>query len=189
MKNFFKNGKYILVILLIAVFASIPLFWKNLDIFADDGSQHIARAYLTFETLKSGENTNVLSSLTQGFGYSWNLFYGMFSTYMIIFFKLIVNNWEIAYKVTLFAGLFLSGLTMYKFASKITSKKSIGVLAAIFYITMPYHLNDMYVRNALGEFLSYIFIPLVFLGLYNLFHDQKGELWLAVRNYRINSYS
>ena len=64
---------------------------------------------------------------------------------------------------------------MYSFVSKLTHNKVTGTLSAILYITMPYHLTDMYIRNAIGEFLSYIFIPLVFLGLYKLFQKEKGE--------------
>ena len=66
---------------------------------------------------------------------------------------------------------------MYTFVSKLTNNKVTGILSSIFYVTMPYHLTDMYIRNAIGEFLSYIFIPLVFLGLYKLFQKEKGD-WL-----------
>ena len=61
-----------------------------------------------------------------------------------------------------------------------------GALAAILYMLMPYHLNDMYIRNALGEFLSYIFIPLVFLGLYKIFQKEKGIWILCVGTVRFD---
>ena len=66
---------------------------------------------------------------------------------------------------------------MYWFVNKLTKSKEVGALAAILYMLMPYHLNDMYIRNALGEFLSYIFIPLVFLGLYKICQKEKG-IWI-----------
>lgn len=66
---------------------------------------------------------------------------------------------------------------MYWFVNKLIKSKEVGALAAILYMLMPYHLNDMYIRNALGEFLSYIFIPLVFLGLYKIFQKEKG-IWI-----------
>lgn len=69
---------------------------------------------------------------------------------------------------------------MYTFVSKLTNNKTTGTLSAILYITMPYHLTDMYIRNAIGEFLSYIFIPLVFLGLYKLFQKEKGDWILCI---------
>ena len=75
---------------------------------------------------------------------------------------------------------------MYWFVSRLTKSKEVGVLAAILYMLMPYHLNDMYIRNALGEFLSYIFIPLVFLGLYKIFQKEKGIYILCVGAVRFN---
>ena len=66
---------------------------------------------------------------------------------------------------------------MYWFVNKLIKSKEVGALAAILYMLMPYHLNDIYIRNALGEFLSYIFIPLVFLGLYKIFQKEKG-IWI-----------
>lgn len=47
-------------------------------------------------------------------------------------------------------------------------------------MVMPYHLNDMYIRNALGEFLSYMFIPLVFWGLYKIFQKENGKWILCI---------
>lgn len=78
---------------------------------------------------------------------------------------------------------------MYKFVSTLTKNTLTGTLAATLYILMPYHLNDMYIRNALSEFLSYIFIPLVFLGLYKLFQKEKGEWILCIGAVRTNNYT
>ncbi len=75
---------------------------------------------------------------------------------------------------------------MYWFVSQLTKSKEVGTLAAILYMLMPYHLNDMYIRNALGEFLSYIFIPLVFLGLYKMFQKEKGIYLLCIGAVRFN---
>lgn len=77
---------------------------------------------------------------------------------------------------------------MYSFVSKLTKNKLTGTLTAVLYILMPYHLNDMYIRNALGEFLSYIFIPLVFLGIYKIFQKEKGDWVLCLGAVRVNPY-
>ena len=78
---------------------------------------------------------------------------------------------------------------MYSFSKKLTKSKSIATLISILYMLMPYHLTDMYIRNAIGEFLSYIFVPLVFLGLYNLFHKEKGDWLLCIGAVRLNLYT
>ncbi len=78
---------------------------------------------------------------------------------------------------------------MYELVKKITRNKLVGTFSAILYMTMPYHLNDMYIRNAFGEYLSFIFIPLVFLGMYNLFHKEKGHWILTLGAVRPNNYT
>ena len=77
MKKILQKYKFFLIIFIIAVIVSIPLFWKDLDVYYDDGIQHIARAYATYISILNGEHTEVLSSLANGFGYSWDLFYGI----------------------------------------------------------------------------------------------------------------
>ena len=179
MKDKIKNLRYGIIILIVATLASIPLFWKNWDYYHDDGIQHIARAFLTSEAMQKGENFTVLSRLENNFGYSWDLFYGPLSSFSVAVIGNIFNNIIVGYKIVLFLGLLLSGITMYYLAKRITEDKNVGLLASILYMTMPYHLTDMYIRGAIGEFLSFVFIPLVFLGIYHLFHEEKRD-WLLV---------
>lgn len=171
----------ILIIVFAACIIGIPLLKPNLDVYYDDGIQHIARALGTFESF--GENKlfpNIIFSFTNNYGYSWNLFYGPLSTYGIVLINLVLNNFVISYKFFVFICLFFSGYTMYKFLSGIMQNNDVGVLASILYMTFPYHLTDMYTRNALGEFVSFIFIPLVFLGIYNLFFTSDKHYYLAI---------
>ena len=78
---------------------------------------------------------------------------------------------------------------MYICVNSITKNKAIACISATLYMLMPYHLNDMYIRNALGEFLSYIFIPLVFYGLYKLLHKEKSSYFLCIGAVRFNTHT
>lgn len=189
MKEKLKNSKYFLIILIASIIISLPLLKSNTDVYFDDGIQHIGRAYETYLEIQNNDNPKILSNLTNGFGYSWNLFYGPLSTILILIAKIITETFINSYKLVLFIGILFSGITMYKFVSNLTKNKIIGTIAGILYMTMPYHLNDMYIRNALGEFLSYIFIPLVFSGMYKLFNKEKGEWSLCIGAIRTNTYT
>ena len=181
-KKINKSLINIIIILAVALFLSIPLFYSKLNVYMDDGIQHIARAFGTSKSIKDNWIApNIISSFANGFGYSWNLFYGPLSTYGVILFALVVKNYIVAYKC--FAGLciFLSGLFMFKFVKTLTKIDNIGVLAAVLYMSFPYHLTDLYTRNALGEFVSFVFIPIVFLGVYNIFYNESGnKYYLAI---------
>ena len=141
------------------------------------------------ENLEKNQSTLVLPRLENGFGYSWNLFYGPLSSYITAVIGGFFDNIIIGYKIVLFLGLFLSGISMYYFTRKITSDNNVGVFAGILYMVMPYHLTDMYIRGSIGEFLSFIFIPIVFLGLYNLIHEEKRDWVLVIGAVRSYYYS
>ena len=178
-KKIFKNEniRCMAILIIISFIMCIPLLKENVAVYHDDGIQHISRAYGTFEAIKSGVLFgNIIPNFANGFGYSWNLFYGAFTTFGIIFFKLITGSYIVAYKLFVFVCLLLSGIFMFKFVSNVSENKNVGVLAGALYIMAPYHLTDLYVRNALAEFASFMFIPLVFLGLYNIV-NKEGKSW------------
>lgn len=178
-----KNRKLvdIFILILIGGFLCIPLLNPNIDVYRDDGIQHIARAFGTMNSIKEGGFLkNVITSFTNNFGYSWNLFYGPLSTIGVIVCKFICSSYIGAYKLFVFICLCLSGIMMYKFAFKLINNNNAALLASILYMTFPYHLTDLYLRNALGEFASFVFIPLVFLGLYNLFYTEDNNYYLAI---------
>ena len=102
------------------------------------------------------------------------------SIYGVLIINLLVNNFTVAYKIFAFLCMALSGFCMYKFVKEISGNGNVGILASILYMTFTYHLTDLYTRNALGEYVSFIFIPLVFLGLYRLFFTDKKSYSLAI---------
>ena len=173
-----KNLINILILILLAIIICLPMLSKHLYVYYDDGIQHIARAYGSFYAIEKGNFLgNVIPNFANNFGYSWNLFYGAFTTFGIILFKLITGSYILGYKIFNFVCLFLSGVTMYLFVKKISDNFNIALLAGALYMIAPYHLTDLYVRNATGEFVSFVFIPIIFLGLYDLFKEEKGD-WL-----------
>lgn len=182
-QNFLKNRNTLdfLLILFLAIILFIPTFSSKQNVYIDDGIQHIARAYGTHEAIKSdGIFARVIPSFTSGYGYSWDLFYGPLSTWGIILIELIFRNYIVAYKIFCFICMVLSGVCMYRLMLKMTRNQDATLLATAIYMTFPYHLNDFYLRNALGEYVAFIFIPLVFLGLYNLLNTSDNYYQLAL---------
>ena len=173
---------YILIILFVSCLICIPLLKDNLNVYYDDGVQHIARAIGTADSIKESKFIpNVISSFSNSYGYSWNLFYGPLSAYAIVLINTLAKNYIVSYKIVCFICMFLSGFFMYKTLKEITKNKDAAVLASILYMSFPYHLTDLYTRNALGEYMSFIFIPLVFLGLYNLFYgEERKHYYIAI---------
>lgn len=179
MKNKIKDYAIILVI---AIIISIPLLNKNFNIYGDDGIQHIARLIGTYQTITEGEFPSVImSNFCNEFGYSWNIFYSPITAYIPLIFRLFTNSFELTLKLFMILVTFLSGISMYEFVKKITKNRYAGVLSAILYILAPYRLTDTYMRIAISELTSFIFIPIIFHGMYNIFNsEEKKSLLLTL---------
>ena len=64
---------------------------------------------------------------------------------------------------------------MYISTYKMFNKHELSIIASVIYMCAPYHLNDMYIRYAVAEFASFIFIPLVFSGLYCILNNNNNN--------------
>lgn len=179
------------ILLMIALILSIPMFDAKTDIYLDDGSQHLMRAYYNYKSILQNGKETVISSFTNGFGYSWNLFYGPLSSDFIMILGVIFGNFNFGFKIATFLILFFAGICMYKLVREMTENRNTALLAGIIYITSPYFFTDIYVRHAMGECMAFVFIPMVFLGLYNLFNTEKNHYYLifgAARTHFITQY-
>lgn len=182
MKKFFrdvlKNKKVLsyLIIFFVSIFLCIPLFSKYMDISRDDGIQHICRLIGTYNTLKQGNLFPVImSDFCNGFGYSWNLFYSPLTAYIPLIFKIFTASFVTCLKLFMLLTMALSGIFMYQFVYKITKSHKAGVISGVLYMCAPYHLTDLYDRIAIAELASFIFLPSVFSGMYDLFHRRNKK--------------
>ena len=186
MKKFFedlKNDKVIhyIIIFLTAAIAGIPLI--KLRIYGtDDGFIHILRVMGMDEILKNGVfPPYICARYCNGFGYAINLFYSPLVTYGPLLFKLFTNHYYDSLKIYSFFTILISGITMYKLGYELTKKREIALFSAIIYIFIPYRLECIYNRFAIGEFSSFMFLPLLFSGLHNLINgDGKKHYYIAI---------
>lgn len=178
-----KENKWIhySIIIIIGIILSIPLCKIQIRD-THDGFLHLLRMIGTNNTFKIGEFPPIVAPYyCNGGGYAMNLFYNPLVTYIPLLIKLFTPTYAMALKV--FAGvcIVLSGITMYHFVFGVTKKRSIALFASIIYLISPYKLGDVYKRYAIGEFASFIFMPILFIGMYNLFNqDGKKHYYIAI---------
>lgn len=182
MKKFIKeqlnNKKRLsyMIIIAIAIFLCIPLFSKYMDIARDDGIQHICRLIGTFNSIKQGDKFGIImSDFCNGFGYSWNLFYSPLTAYIPLLFRLFTSSFVLCLKLFMLFTIALSGICMFQFVYKMFRSYKAGVIVAVLYMCAPYHLTDLYNRIAIAELASFIFLPIVFSGMYDLFHRKNKK--------------
>lgn len=178
-----KSGEYanIAIIFIVSIFVCLPLLNKNCNIYIDDGIQHLCRLIGTEQTLVSKQFLPmIMSNFCNNFGYSWNIFYSPLTAYIPLIFRIFSFSFEICLKLFMFVVTVATGIAMYKFVIKITKNKNIAILASVLYIIAPYRITDMYVRMALAELTSFIFIPMVFSGMYSIINENKKSSLLII---------
>lgn len=103
------------------------------------------------------------------FGYGWPtfVFYPSLAYYAAAGFHVLGASQVVAVKWTWALATMGAGLAMYAFARHIMGRNR-GLLAAIVYIYVPYHLADIYVRAALAEYCAFVWMPLTLLAFHLL---------------------
>lgn len=178
-----KSGEYanIAIIFIVSIFVCLPLLNKNCNIYIDDGIQHLCRLIGTEQTLVSKQFLPmIMSNFCNNFGYSWNIFYSPLTAYIPLIFRIFSFSFETCLKLFMFVVTVATGIAMYKFVIKITKNKNIAILASVLYIIAPYRITDMYVRMALAELTSFMFIPMVFSGMYSIINENKKSSLLII---------
>lgn len=101
-----------------------------------------------------------------------------------------VGNVAIGMRITQWLTIFASGVTFYFLGEKIFKNKKIAMLLSLFYMTAPYHLAEIFVRDAFSEIFIPVAIPLIVLGLLYLIENKHKRFFLCfVGGYTLAIYS
>ena len=150
------------------IFAVMLLAIPALAPFAQPGyfwSAHDARhnVYFLFEFDRAWQDgiffPRWAPDFTFGYGYPFWIVYAPLATYLGQAFHLLGFGWEASVKLVFCLSIVASGLAMYGFVASWAGRRA-GLVAAVAYIYIPYHLVDLYVRAALAESVALIFLPL-----------------------------
>jgi len=99
-----------------------------------------------------------------GYGYPFWIVYGPLATFVgELFHRFLGLGFEESVKAVLGLSVLLSGLAMYGFVRSWLGRNA-GLVAAVAYMAIPYHLVDIYVRAAMAESVALIFLPLALWG-------------------------
>jgi len=116
-----------------------------------------------------------------GYGYPFFNVYGPLASYTGEVFLQLGFDIVTAVKIVFGLSAVLSGLTMYLFVRGLLGRPA-GLIAALVYVYIPYHLFDLYVRADLAESVAFVFVPLVLWGFYEAVNRPRlaAILWAAL---------
>lgn len=171
-KNWFNRYAVLIILCLIPIFGMLPLFQKGFFSIHDD--EQIGRLYELDKVIRMGHIPPRLApDLGFGYGYPHFNFYPSFIYYVAEIFVLLGFSFIDSIKIMIALGFVLAAWFMYLFSKEYTN--SLGAfISAVAYTYAPYHAVDVYVRGALPEFWSFVWIPALFWVLTKLSRTKKN---------------
>ncbi len=164
-------------VLAICSFAVIPLFHAGLFTMHDD--EQVARLQQMYLVISQGQiPPRWIPDLGFGFGYPLFNFYPPLVYYVGSLIHFLGFSFIDSTKIVFGLGFVLAALAMFLWVRKHYGIIP-GLFAAILYTYAPYHSVDSYVRGALSEFFSWIFIPLILLAI-DLLIEKKEKKYIVL---------
>lgn len=191
-----QKGKYILAIFIFSIIIML-IDLPNGYIKGHDTDFHLATITAIVDQL-SWDNLTVqepLKYIANGLGYGTNFFYPPIPHLIAAYITKLLNifnigNVAVGMRITQWLTFFASGVTFYFLGEKIFKNKKIAMLLSLFYMTAPYHLAEVFVRDSFSEMFIPIAIPLIVLGLlYLVEKNYKRFLLYFIVGYTIAIYS
>lgn len=125
----------------------------------------------------------------EGYGYLSNIFYSDVILIPFTPIAYLTGNIFLAYNFMLFTMTVLSGIFMYKTINIIYKNQAMAFVTALIYTFSAYRLFDEYNRSALGEYISFTFLPLIFLGAYYIIKGNYKKWYILTIGYSLLIYT
>ena len=177
-----KNKKEVVFFLIfLTIISCFSLFLQKYIINGHDFMFHFSRLEGVITNIRTNNFFNGLYFRQLNcYGYACPLFYADIFLYIPGILVCMGFSKYFSYKLFLFLISFFSILSMYYTASSISNNRKSGLIVSILYASSSYRLTDMFERCALGELLTFIFLPLVFLGIYEIIYGDEKKYYLLV---------
>jgi hypothetical protein len=162
----FLRDRYLWITILLTLPVTAPLLQPGYYWGGHDARHSVYFLYQFYEVFQDGIwYPRWAPDFAFGYGYPFFNIYGPLSSYAGQLFH--VAGLDIVTSVKAVFGLsaILSGVAMYAFVRRILGAPA-GMIAALTYVYIPYHLFDLYVRAALAESVGFVFVPLTLWGFY-----------------------
>ncbi|MDD3333957.1 MAG: hypothetical protein PHI98_00430 [Eubacteriales bacterium] len=180
--GFDKQLKTGFVLFGIILLSSMPLFTDFLYV-GHDLLFHLERIASIAEELQAGQfPVRMQTGMLDGFGYATSLYYCDLFLYLPALLYNCMLPLRTCYQIYALLVNAATTLISYYCFSKMTKNKMFGLLGTAIYVLSTYRMANVHLRAAVGEYTAIAFIPLVALGLYQIYCSQKPRYreWLPL---------
>lgn len=173
-----ENQIFFSVTLVTILVAICPLLTRYC-LLGHDSDYHILRIEALKQQIEMGlPFLKVNPTYFGGMGYASSLFYPDFMLYIPALLRVAGVSINTSYHMFLVVCIILCYCVSYWCGKRISNNRYIGILFAVIITLSSYHLDDIMVRAAAGEYTAFVFVPLVVYGIYNLCFEDMDKPWV-----------
>lgn len=169
-----QNKKNFLVLLLIAGLVSIPLM-TDYVIIGNNTVSSLVRIENIYSSLGRVFPIRLGVLEDSPYGYSASVFQADIFYLIPVLFRLIGTGCGNAFKLTLLLFNILTAFTAFFSFRKCLGGDRPGLTAAMLYTWCPYRITSLYTSGNLSEVFAWTFVPIVILGLWELYGEQDSK--------------
>ncbi len=178
-----KNQIITAVFLITMMIACSPLI-SRYCINGHDLEYHLLRIESLKEGIRIGRPFLKVNTLFFGnAGYASSMFYPDFLLYIPALLRAAGCSINASYHIYVAVCIILCYLSSFYCVKKMTGSSYGGMIAAVTLTLSQYHLDDIYVRSAVGEYTAFIFIPFVVYAVYNVIFEKMDKPQLFILGY------
>lgn len=166
-------NKYFLGIVIIHFLFLFPLFKPGI-FNTHDGQLHIARIAAYDKAITDGQfPVRWAANLNYGYGSPLFIFYYPLPYTLGTILHRMGLSYTDAFKLLLGAAFVAAPIGFYFWIRLVTASEKIAAVSALLYGLAPYHFLDLFVRGAIGELFAFVCIPMVLLGIENIYNKKN----------------
>ena len=173
-----RNKKIAVAVMLVAMIAvSSAGLLSNTVVLGDDLEFHMIRLLGIGENIADGVPfSRVNYVFNGGYGYLNPVFYPQLFLWPFGLLTAFGADAVCVYKILIFAINIATVVISFTSFKKISNCRVAALICTAVYTLNYYRIGNIYVRGAVGELLYLVFLPLVFRGIYEIFHNNE-EKW------------
>ena len=165
-----------IIIILSSIFVLRTSYFQGHDL-----DFHLSRIISIKDCIGMKRICYVAPKYLNGYGYGTPLFYPELFLIFPAILLYLGFPLSISYRIFIFSINALSILSMFYSVKRIIKDDKKAILSSFLYAFTSYRVIDLTTRGALGEALSFMFFPLVILGIYEIVYgDYKNYKYLIL---------
>lgn len=175
----FLKGLLVFTVLSITFVLAVMPIWLNGIRGGYDPNFHMGRILAVADGIRAGHFPNPIGyRYLDGLGHGVGFFYGNFWLYPFAFF--VAHGAAVAQVYTVLLCVLVIGAMVTIGLTALVITKNIGAAAVAIpvYVLNNYTVSVLFGRAAIGEAMALVWLPLVVLGAYAIWHGWRYDWWL-----------